>query len=92
MTDTEKRIAALIRDRVGIHIEDHPQGLDTRFRDLSFDSLDIVELTMATEEEFHVEITDDEMELFGPDLPNGKTVADLVAMVDVKVAGKVPAA
>lgn len=33
---------------------------ESRFEDLGADSLDMVELVMAFEEEFHIEITDDE--------------------------------
>lgn len=42
---------------------------------LAMDSLDKIELVMAVEEEFEVEITDDEAEAC-------KTVADVVALVE----------
>lgn len=45
--------------------------------DLKADSLDIVELIMDLEQEFNVEIPDEE-------LPNVKTVADIVGYLDKK--------
>lgn len=48
--------------------------------DLGCDSLDIVEIVMALEEEFHVEITDDEGERL-----NTGTVQDLYDLVESKV-------
>lgn len=53
--------------------------------DLGADSLDGIEITMAVEEEFDIEIDDD-------DLAQISTVADLVTLVDRKLAGNaVPA-
>lgn len=85
---TTTRITALIRDHFCVDAVEPEHTL----ADLNADSLDIVELAMALEDAFHITIDDDEVELFGPDLPNGKTVADLVALVEGKVAGKVEAA
>jgi len=48
---------------------------------LGCDSLDIVELTMAFEEEFRVEITDDESVKL-----NEGTVGDCVTLIDGKLA------
>jgi acyl carrier protein len=51
--------------------------------DLGADSLDIVELVMTLEDEFRVEITDDEAEK----LSTG-TVADFISLVESKLALK----
>jgi len=47
--------------------------------DLGMDSLDLVELTMTFEEEFGVEIADD-------DATGWKTVGDIISYLKVKVA------
>lgn len=51
------------------------------FEDLDADSLDLVEITMALEEEFDIEISDQEAEPV-------KTVADAARLVDEKVRRK----
>lgn len=59
MSDTQTRITAIIVDLLGV---DEEQVVpEARFReDLEADSLDLVELIMAFEEEFGGEISDDE--------------------------------
>lgn len=59
--DIEKRVKAIIRDQLGVGEEEvvPTAGFTT---DLGADSLDIVELIMAMEEEFDVEIPDEEAE------------------------------
>jgi len=53
------RVTKIIREHLGTdpHLI-HPEA--SFARDLGCDSLDMVELTMAFEEEFHVTISDDE--------------------------------
>jgi acyl carrier protein len=53
-------------------------SLDTTFEDIDADSLDIVELVMALEEEFDLEISDQEIE-------NIKTVGDVIKYIESKV-------
>ena len=53
--------------------------MDTSFEDLGADSLDIVEMTMAVEEEFGLEDMDEE------DLSGISTVADLVRYLKSKL-------
>lgn len=48
--------------------------------DLGADSLDVVELVMALENEFRIEIPDDEAETL-----NTGTVADLISLVESKL-------
>ena len=59
MNDTEERVRAIIVDLLGV---DEDQVVTAaRFREeLEADSLDLVELTMAFEEEFAGEISDEE--------------------------------
>jgi acyl carrier protein len=59
MNDTQKRVSAIIVELLGV---DDDQIIETaRFReDLEADSLDLVELIMAFEEEFAGEISDEE--------------------------------
>lgn len=62
---SREAIAEVIRDFV-IMILDYPpetvREIDAFYDDLGFDSLDMMELTMSLEEEFNIEITDDEAE------------------------------
>lgn len=57
----EARVRSIIADQLGLAEEDIKP--ESKFiEDLSADSLDIVELIMAMEEEFQVEIPDEEAE------------------------------
>jgi acyl carrier protein len=57
----EVRVQKIIIEQLGV--EDSEVGKDASFvEDLGADSLDIVELVMAFEEEFDLEISDDEAE------------------------------
>jgi acyl carrier protein len=89
VTLTEKRLAGLVREYWGIDLSNLPAGCATPMRELRIDSLDIVEMTMAVEEEWSITIHDDEMETFGPDLPQGKTLADLARLIDAKLIERV---
>lgn len=96
MTDTETRVIAIMREHFGDNLGssrgqaiEAALSLDTRLDaklidDLRLDSLDVVEFTMATEDEFQVEITDDEADTFLSS-ENGKTVRDWCGLVDGKV-------
>lgn len=68
MTDTEARLARILHEHLGVDITTRAEPLAARVMDdLGADSIDIVELTMAIEDEFEVEIYDDEVDaLFGP--------------------------
>jgi acyl carrier protein len=71
--DVEAKIKSIIADQLGVG-EDEIKPESSFIEDLGADSLDIVELVMAMEEEFEVEIPDDEAE-------NIKTVNDAVTYV-----------
>lgn len=61
MKNIEKRIKKIIFDKLDIKEEKITE--DASFlKDLGADSLDIVELIMALEEEFNIEILDEEVE------------------------------
>ena len=59
MSDTQERVTVIIVDLLGVDAEQVVPA--ARFReDLEADSLDLVELIMAFEEEFEGEISDEE--------------------------------
>ena len=66
----EQKVKNIIADQLGVG-EDEIKPTSSFIEDLGADSLDIVELVMAMEEEFEVEIPDEEAE-------NIKTVQDAV--------------
>ena len=69
----EQKVRNIIADQLGVG-EDEIKITSSFIEDLGADSLDIVELVMAMEEEFEVEIPDEEAE-------NIKTVQDAVNYV-----------
>lgn len=91
---TEAKIHQLLSDHLGVPLAEVTgdsllvPSHDERGRvvasakpDLGADSLDIVEIVMAVEEDFKIEISDDEAEPL-----NTGTVADLVRLVEAKLA------
>jgi acyl carrier protein len=61
MSDTEERVKKIVVEHLGVEAD--KVMMDASFiDDLGADSLDIVELVMAFEEEFGVEIPDDAAE------------------------------
>ena len=66
----EQKVKAIIAENLGVN-EDEIKITSSFIDDLGADSLDIVELVMQMEEEFEVEIPDEEAE-------NIKTVQDAV--------------
>ena len=66
----------------GLGVSEGEVAEDKRFiDDLNADSLDVVELVMAFEEEFDIDIPDE-------DVPNLRTVGDAVEYVEKKLAEK----
>ena len=73
----EDRIAELIVEQLGVSREVVPEA--SFIDDLGADSLHIVELVMAMEEEFNVEIPDDDAEKI-------QTISDAVCYLKEKLA------
>ena len=72
-----EKLAALLSEQFGVDVDSIT--MDTSFEDLGADSLDIVEMTMAVEEEFGLEDMDEE------DLSGISTVAALVRYLKSKL-------
>ena len=69
-----EKLQSLIADQLGV--SGASITMDTNFEeDLGVDSLDIVELSLALEEEFDIEIPDEEVE-------NIKEVGDIVKYIE----------
>jgi acyl carrier protein len=73
-TNIEAKVKSIIADQLGVG-EDEIKPESSFIEDLGADSLDIVELVMAMEEEFEVEIPDEEAE-------NIKTVGDAINYIN----------
>jgi acyl carrier protein len=73
-TNVETKVKGIIAEQLGVS-EEEIKATSSFIEDLGADSLDIVELVMAMEEEFEVEIPDEEAE-------NIKTVQDAVNYVN----------
>ena len=74
MANVEDRVKKVILDQLGVE-EDQVNETASFVDDLGADSLDTVELVMALEEEFDVEIPDDDAEKI-------TTVAEAIAFVE----------
>ena len=73
----EERVAEIIVEQLGVSKEEvNPKA--SFIDDLGADSLDIVELVMAMEEEFDVEIPDDDAEKI-------QTIGDAIAYLKEKM-------
>jgi acyl carrier protein len=72
----QEKVLNIVVDQLGVDA-DTVKPESSFVDDLGADSLDIVELVMAMEEEFNVEIPDEDAE-------NIKTVADVIKYVESK--------
>ena len=70
MSSVEERVAKIVVEQLGVK-EDEVKPESSFVDDLGADSLDIVELIMAFEEEFDIEIPDEDAEKM-------KTIGDAV--------------
>jgi acyl carrier protein len=75
--ETNQKITKVIVDKLGVS-EEQVKPEAAFIDDLGADSLDQVELVMALEDEFDIEIPDDEAEKL-------KKVSDVIAYVNSKV-------
>jgi len=74
MASVEEKVKSIIVDQLGVN-ETEVTGSASFIDDLGADSLDIIELVMAFEEAFGVEIPDEDAEKI-------KTVADAIQYVE----------
>ncbi|QED47503.1 acyl carrier protein [Cytobacillus dafuensis] len=76
MAEVLERVTKIIVDRLGV--EESEVTLEASFKDdLGADSLDVVELVMELEDEFDMEISDDDAEKIA-------TVGDAVTYIQAK--------
>ena len=73
-SDTNERVKAIIVEQLGVPTEEVIESASF-IEDLGADSLDIVELVMALEEEYEMEISDEDAEKI-------KTVHDVVNYIE----------
>lgn len=73
-SSTEERVKEIICERLGVNPDEVTQQ-SSFIEDLGADSLDIVELVMALEEEYGTEISDEDAE-------NIKTVGDAIRYIE----------
>ena len=75
--DIKEKVVKVIVEQLGVKEEEVKS--EARFvEDLGADSLDTVEMVMAIEEEFGIEIPDDDAE-------KAKTVGDVISYIDSKL-------
>ena len=80
MAATAEKIRQIIAEQLGVKAEDvTPQA--SFIDDLGADSLDTVELVMALEEEFSIEIPDEDAEKM-------RTVSEAIKYIEEKVSQK----
>lgn len=73
-----ERVSKVIVDRLGV--DESEVKLEASFReDLGADSLDVVELVMELEDEFDMEISDEDAEKIG-------TVGDAISYIEKKIS------
>ena len=75
-TEVQDRVKKIIVDQLGVD-EDKIKSDSSFVDELGADSLDVVELVMALEEEFNIEIPDEDAE-------KTKTVSDVVKYISTK--------
>ena len=76
--EISSKIKGIIAEQLGVALDEVKEGASF-IEDLGADSLDIVELIMALEEEFEVEIPDEDAEKI-------QTVGDAIKFVQAKAA------
>ena len=72
----QDKVKSIVAEQLEIDIDS--LTMETTFEEIDADSQDIVELVMALEEEFELEISDQEIE-------NIKTVGDIVKYIEPRI-------
>ena len=75
---TQERVTEIICEQLGVSREEVTQEASF-IEDLGADSLDIVELVMHLEEDYHIEISDEDAEML-------RTVKDVITYIDSQQA------
>ena len=78
--ELEQRISEIVMDQLGVSRDDI-ESESSFIDDLGADSLDIVELVMAIEEEFGLEIPDEDAERM-------QNISDAISYVEERTAGR----
>ncbi len=76
--DVFDKVKTLVAEQLAL--EEREIGLETTFEDIDADSLDVVELVMSIEEEFELEISDEEVEKI-------RTIGDIVKYIEKQLEG-----
>ena len=76
MSAVEEKVKSIVVNQLGVN-EEEVTNEASFVEDLGADSLDIVELVMALEEEFGIEIPDEEAEKI-------RTVGEAIAFIEAK--------
>ncbi|NLA10830.1 MAG: acyl carrier protein [Firmicutes bacterium] len=74
--DVEDKVKAIVSEQLEVSLDS--LTTETTFEEIDADSLDIVELVMALEEEFDLEISDQEIE-------DIQTLGDIISFIEKKV-------
>lgn len=80
MSGVEEKVFGIVSEQLNIPKEEIKAG-SSFFEDLKADSLDVVELVMELEDEFEIEIPDEDYDKI-------KTVGDAIKYITDKVAEK----
>ncbi len=72
----EEKVKSIVSEQLEVSLDN--LSAETTFEEIDADSLDIVELVMALEEEFDLEISDQEIE-------NIKSIGDIVRYIESKL-------
>ncbi len=80
MEALSERVNSIVTDQLGVDKESlSPEA--NLLDDLGADSLDVVELVMALEEEFGIEVPDDDVE-------NMRTIRDIVQYIEARAEAR----
>ena len=87
MTDNRARLLSIVTRELGTIETTADDPLDATFSGLNGDSLHRISIMCEVEEEFGIEISDEDDERLGPDA----TLRTLLDLIERKIAAKVPA-